>query len=1253
MALPFPFAPAPVVIGLTTSERSRLVIIKKRFALPLLVSCVAASAAEPAVDGLARTIWAESLPGGPVKAVFLAPYGAQQDSFELMQRFDIDGQVITMASRDTHGYLNALAVVGHYWPQLWPTRQQIRQNIREAVSAEWDAVVMSWTPVWSQYPEDIRRSILEKVSSGRVLVIGSLHGALRTDIAEMGLELEETAIGAERFAVPDSDQGGILSEPAVPGAPGPAGHVYRCGQGRVVHLHMPNYAGHGYLLSDSPRQSDFEFSAGRAGWFLHRAARPGAARFVTATHLTEGHVMVYLDGQPALRDGSVQVTVHRCDTYQKVLDATRKTEPGERVAVPLPQLADGEHQAEVRVTNGGGKTLDWDAIRFTITGRVILRAIVPDRQEVKPGEKVRCRLDVEGETEGLETVVRWFDHWDRLLLSTDPRLFSTEVEVTVPAGSLSVMNHLEVTLRSDRGPETVGRAEMLIPENVRPTDFYMLYWKNIAWKESLPGSWRRRLRWDVLRRRGAADAWSNCKATVVEVRDAALSHLRTVPYTVSFHKVTLDGQRDPLLGEEYLATMEKNVRQLAAEMRPYNPLAHTLGDENYVTHEPEGRLANTPRAWVAFREYLRGIYPDIEALNAQWETELSTWDAVRFDNEAQMLANLDNPSAWVDYRMFVTHHFTEAHRRMRQALREGHPGVSVGWDGAVQFSSYNGQDWWELCRDMEMVNTYQDGLIADVGFPLWIFNGEAIGSFGRNARLRGCWMNRADRDYGGQYVPWYLLLNGWNSTWWWQATFLHPANGPLRWDMDSTPIAAPMVAAVKQIKRGPGTLLANARKAASRVAVHYSATNYHASTIESGVADYLGNLGRGAGFWMAPELAARSSDEAMRTLWGGITPKGHYAAASSNFYLLLSDMGFEPRTIARQEIEAGALATSDIRLLVLPFVVSLSDLEVQRIREFLGRGGILIADYRCGLRDEHGRMREKPALDDVFGIRRESLEVRRGRGTFTGNYGVASAQFQTVFHDPVALDGAESFGYHDDGTPGCFVNYALGGKALYLNTDLYGYVDLRRRGSERDVRKLITAFLTVRDHLIMFPSFQVKHRQGHAAARVEVTRFADGNTRYYGVLPAFDVDDKAPRPVTIPLPAGTHVYDVRAQKYLGPGGTMEATLYPGRPEMYAALPYVIEGLSVRAPQRVRRGEPVEIQIAVAAGTDDIGPHAVRIEVNLPDGRKVEYLGRTLYLSNGEGVFSFVPALNSSIGHWTVTAVEAVSDKQASAGFEVR
>ena len=66
----------------------------------LLVGHVPVAMGKIASEGLSRAEWAQNLPNGSLRAVFLAPYGAQHDSFELMQRFDVDGTVVEMSSLD-------------------------------------------------------------------------------------------------------------------------------------------------------------------------------------------------------------------------------------------------------------------------------------------------------------------------------------------------------------------------------------------------------------------------------------------------------------------------------------------------------------------------------------------------------------------------------------------------------------------------------------------------------------------------------------------------------------------------------------------------------------------------------------------------------------------------------------------------------------------------------------------------------------------------------------------------------------------------------------------------------------------------------------------------------------------------------------------------------------------------------------------------------------------------------------------------
>ncbi len=186
---------------------------------------------------------------------------------------------------------------------------------------------------------------------------------------------------------------------------------------------------------------------------------------------------------------------------------------------------------------------------------------------------------------------------------------------------------------------------------------------------------------------------------------------------------------------------------------------------------------------------------------------------------------------------------------------------------------------------------------------------------------------RSTGHYGGDFATWYLALHGWNSAWWWYSTFLSPSDGALQWDLTPSPVVASMAAAAGEIRRGPATLLANSRRQLDPIAVYYSENNFHASTIESGMGNHVNNLGQRDAFWMSPKLAARvaGGDESTSALWQGTEPAGHYALAVKSFYLLLHDLGFQPATIARQQVEAGSLSDGFFKVLVLPFVVSLSD----------------------------------------------------------------------------------------------------------------------------------------------------------------------------------------------------------------------------------------------------------------------------------------------------------------------------------------
>ncbi len=1201
----------------------------------LIVVCsfVTAQGGEPFADGIPRKAWAPKWPGGPIKVLFVAAYSALHDGHELQQRFPIEGVSVATTHYAMHG---KLGITGHYWPSLMKTADTVFNDVREGLETDWDVLVLR-SPGWGGCPQDIQTSILEAVVNGKTLVT-EVGDDIKKGFADSGAPLWEATIDATRF--PDAQ----ADDPP---------KLYRCGDGHVLHFTVNGRGTSHILIGGAGGLGDYEYLAARGGWFLRQAARPQTPAGFASVEVQDGRLKVATADNDAIDGGRLDVAVRRRELFEQpktfdtyVYETHKAARPDASLAVDLPQLPAGEYQVELRLTNPAGEALDWNAVRFTQTSPVTINAVKVDVKAVAAGAQLNCDLEVKGPADGLNMTVRWYDQWGRLLYEKSHDTLARNFKLVAPRHSLSVINHIQVVLSSDRGPEAVAVGEVLMPQNVRPAnDFNVLYWKT-------GGEGHGTIQNDALRRIGMADAFSNTGKGEGTARGAALSHLRTVPYTTSFHRW---GMENLFVNEDDLAKVEETARKTARDQRPYGILAHTLGDENYMSAwRPDGRYLDHPKVWEKFRIFLRTLYPDIEALNDQWETSFADWDAIYFESEKQMLRSLDNPSAWVDMRFFIEAAYAGVHHRMRTAIQEEHPGVMVGFDGAEEYSSYDGYDWWLLAPGMDMLNVYHNYLIPGK-YSKKMFNGEAAQSFGPDARMKGCWINNTDLRYGSHYTTWYLLLNGWNSVWWWNATFLHPANGALKWNMQPTTIVEGMARAAREVKQGPATLIAHATKQVDPIAVHYSSANWHGSTIECGNGKHINNLGLSRDKWMAPSLIR---DQEQKDLWGTITPKGHYAAASKSFYMLLHDMGYQPRTMARQEIEQDELIKAKIKMLVLPFVVSLSDTEAQKIRAFVEAGGMIVADYRCGLRDMHGRARETGVLDDVFGIKRASPLVTRKRQTvvFNRTDSGLGATLESVFHEAIVADTANSYGFHDDGTPALFIHFREGGvKAIYLNFDLYAYEQMRREGRERDLRETLR-------YILMSPyggtgsqieaPFVVEHEHGHPIDRTTVTRLRDGRTWYYGVLPDFFPYDKSPAAVSLPFPDGRHVYDVRAKRYLGAGGKIVDVLRAGRPKMYAVLPYEVAGVSAQAPTRSKRGDPIDVTIQVEGGAPKPGPHAVRVAVSHPDGVMPEYWPRTIYLPAGEGSYQFTPALNAPTGPWQITVTECVSGRQARAVVKI-
>jgi hypothetical protein len=86
----------------------------------------------------------------------------------------------------------------------------------------------------------------------------------------------------------------------------------------------------------------------------------------------------------------------------------------------------------------------------------------------------------------------------------------------------------------------------------------------------------------------------------------------------------------------------------------------------------------------------------------------------------------------------------------------------------------------------------------------------------------------------------------------------------------------------------------------------------------------------------------------------------------------LEDLGYQYDFISYLDVKEGRIDLNNkFKVIVLPKTICLSEREAEVFNEFVKKGGTLIADYLCGLTDEHGKGRRKGALDDLFGISRD------------------------------------------------------------------------------------------------------------------------------------------------------------------------------------------------------------------------------------------------------------------------------------------
>jgi Beta-galactosidase len=386
--------------------------------------------------------------------------------------------------------------------------------------------------------------------------------------------------------------------------------------------------------------------------------------------------------------------------------------------------------------------------------------------------------------------------------------------------------------------------------------------------------------------------------------------------------------RDPSLSNE--AFLDKIERRLATHvrlLRRYRPLYYCLGDETGVADLAAfWDFDISPPSLAAMRVWLKGRYGSLAALNREWDSDFSDWDAVEPMLTNTALRREDgNFAAWADFKEWMDVAFARALKAGTDAVHGADPHAVAAIEGG-QIPGWGGYDYARLAHAVDAMELYDFG-----------DNVEIVRSFNPREILL---LTTSGAGPAVEHRVWDELLRGIRGLILWdeRRQFVDGAGRLGPWGR----AAAPYFTAIRD---GLGGVLIDSTRHTDPIGILYSQESFRIQWL-------LDRRASGED-WTRRSSGTEYQDNAIRF-------------STRNFVGAIEHMGLQPRFVSSAALERGGLRDAGYRVLILPHTIALSQAGAAALRGFVGRGGVLIADGEPGRFDGHGRRREQAPLRALF-----------------------------------------------------------------------------------------------------------------------------------------------------------------------------------------------------------------------------------------------------------------------------------------------
>ncbi len=387
--------------------------------------------------------------------------------------------------------------------------------------------------------------------------------------------------------------------------------------------------------------------------------------------------------------------------------------------------------------------------------------------------------------------------------------------------------------------------------------------------------------------------------------------------------------RDPSLSDPaWLASIRARLDAVVRAQSQYRPLFYNLADEAGIGDLAAAWDADiAPVSLAAMRTWLRGQYPDLAALNREWGSNFTDWEAVTPElTDTAMRRTDDNYSAWADFKAWMDVAFARAVQGGTEAVHQADPTALAGLEGG-QIPGWGGYDYSLLAPAVDVMEIYDEGNAV-----------ELARAFHPNLISLRTSFATGPREV---HAAWRHLLHGGRGMIVWDER-----NEVVQADGEPGPRGLAIQALVKAIRVVAPEIMAS-EPTFDPVDVLYSQASFRTRWM-------LDQRGRGAA-WSRRDAAREYEDNAWR-------------ASRRQVLQRLSEIGIQPRLVSSAMVEAGALRHDGSRALILPHAIALSQTEADEIRAFAHRGGTVLADTEPGLFDQHSRRLPGPLLAGVAAL---------------------------------------------------------------------------------------------------------------------------------------------------------------------------------------------------------------------------------------------------------------------------------------------